>query len=192
MTEPLVELRAGSRADTDAIAAEVAGLARPGDIIVLSGEMGAGKTAFAQGFGRALGVRGPITSPTFTLVRSHPVEHGPYAGKLTFHHADLYRLERTSEVADLALRELAEPDGIVLVEWGEVVDLFGDHLVVHLDPDVGDDLDLGRDVDGGGGGGADDHAALLDGRRRIELGAVGSSWAGRWQRLVDATRGFAC
>ena len=90
-------------------------LAAAATSIVLAGEMGAGKTAFAQGFGRAIGVTEPITSPTFTLVHSYP------AGKLTLHHADLYRLSTHAEVADLALGELAESDGIVLVEWGDVV-----------------------------------------------------------------------
>ncbi len=68
-------------------------------------------------------------------------DHGH--GAKALHHADLYRLDRTAEVADLALEELAEYRGIVLVEWGDVVDaLFGDHLVVHLEPDLfGDDLD---------------------------------------------------
>ena len=86
---------------------------------------GAGKTAFAQGFGRALGRAEPITSPTFTLVHSYET------GGATLHHADLYRLEQLAEVADLALGELAEYDGIVLVEWGDVVEAtFGDHLDV--------------------------------------------------------------
>ena len=103
-------------------------------MIVLAGDMGAGKTAFAQGFGRALGVTEPITSPTFTLVHSYK------CGKLTFHHVDLYRLERMTEVADLALAELAEFGGIVLVEWGDVVAAsLGDHLVVRLDPVEGDE-----------------------------------------------------
>ena len=68
----------------------------------------------------------PITSPTFTLVHSYDT-----AGKITLHHADLYRLDQLAEVADLALGELAEFDGIVLVEWGDVVveSTFGDHLV---------------------------------------------------------------
>ena len=81
-------------------------LSRPGDIIVLSGEMGAGKTAFAQGFGRALGVVEPITSPTYTLVHSYDVPKSGPLGRVTLHHADLYRLDRTAEVADLALDEL--------------------------------------------------------------------------------------
>ncbi|CAN5591229.1 hypothetical protein BH23ACT3_BH23ACT3_14180 [soil metagenome] len=83
-------LRAGSVEVTHAIAAAVAELARASDMIVLAGEMGSGKTAFAQGFGRALGVTEPITSPTFTLVHSYD------CGKLALHHADLYRLDRTS------------------------------------------------------------------------------------------------
>ena len=180
MSEHTLALAAGSIADTHAVAAVVAELARPGDIIVLSGEMGAGKTAFAQGFGRALGVTDPITSPTFTLVHSYPVDSGPRAGKVTLHHADLYRLERTAEVSDLALRELAEFAGIVLVEWGEVVDMFGDHLVLHLEPDLGDDADDDSDV------------LAPDGRRHIEIGAVGSSWAGRWQRLVGELEAYRC
>ena len=98
-------------------------------MIVLAGEMGAGKTAFAQGFGRALGVTEPITSPTFTLVHSYPLSR-----RLTLHHADIYRLERTSDVDDLALHELAAFNGIVLVEWGDVAgSALGDHLEVRLD-----------------------------------------------------------
>ena len=101
----------------------------PGDVIVLAGEMGAGKTAFAQGFGRALGVdRADHVADVHARAQ---LRHG---GKLTLHHADLYRLDRTAEVADLALAELAEFDGIVLVEWGDVVaSSLGDHLVVRLD-----------------------------------------------------------
>jgi tRNA threonylcarbamoyladenosine biosynthesis protein TsaE len=104
-----MQLHADSLAATHAIAKVLAGFARPGDVIVLAGDMGAGKTAFAQGFGRALGVTEPITSPTFTIVHSYS------CGKLTFHHVDLFRLERTAEVADLALGELAEFAGIVVV-----------------------------------------------------------------------------
>jgi tRNA threonylcarbamoyl adenosine modification protein YeaZ/tRNA threonylcarbamoyl adenosine modification protein YjeE len=131
----MLELRAASLVDTNAIAAAVAVLCRPGDLVVLAGEMGAGKTAFAKGFGAALGVTEPITSPTFTLVHTYDLPPGNGTGAAALHHADLYRLDRTAEVADLALDELAENAGIVLVEWGDVVDsLFGDHLMVHLEP----------------------------------------------------------
>lgn len=150
-------LRSGSVDDTRAIAAALAGLVRAGDLIVLAGEMGAGKTAFAQGFGAALGVTDPITSPTFTLVHSYP------CGKLTLHHADLYRLDRMAEVTDLALAELAEFGGIVLVEWGDVAgSALGEHLEVRLEIDP---------------------ERLDDDLRFIEVTAMGSAWAGRWDRL---------
>jgi tRNA threonylcarbamoyladenosine biosynthesis protein TsaE len=160
---PRLSLRAASLDATHAIAAALASLSRAGDIILLAGEMGAGKTAFAQGFGRALGVTEPITSPTFTLVHSYDT------GGPTLHHADLYRLDQLAEVADLALGELAEFDGIVLVEWGDVVESsFGEHLVVRLD--------------------------LLDGdldARHITIIPTGSTWARRWQPLCDAVKEHA-
>lgn len=182
-----IGLHAASIADTHAIAAAIADLSRVGDIIVLAGEMGAGKTAFAQGFGKALGVTDRITSPTYTLVHSYPVDVGPRAGKVTLHHADLYRLERTGEVSDLALRELAEFDGIVLVEWGDVVDVFGDHLVIHLDTQMPDDLDAETPAD-------DDDRDLfeLDGARHIELHGVGPGWSGRWDRLATNLETYRC
>jgi tRNA threonylcarbamoyladenosine biosynthesis protein TsaE len=154
----MLQVRTSSVDGTRAVAAAVAGLARSGDIVVLAGEMGAGKTAFAQGFGRALGVTEPITSPTFTLVHSYDT------GGPTLHHADLYRLDQLAEVADLALGELAEFDGIVLVEWGDVVEsTFGEHLVVRLD--------------------------LLDGdmdARQITITPTGPTWARRWPTLCNA------
>jgi tRNA threonylcarbamoyladenosine biosynthesis protein TsaE len=162
-------LRASSLAETHAIASALAGLARVGDIIVLAGEMGAGKTAFAQGFGRALGVDEPIT-----LVHSYPC--GP---KLTLHHADIYRLDSTGDVDQLALPELAEFDGIVLVEWGDVAAAgFGDHLEVRLGRD-----DLGQ---------SDDDDFGLDDGRLIELHATGRSWAGRWERVLHALEAYRC
>ncbi len=160
----MLHLRASSLADTHAIAAALAGLSRAGDLIVLAGEVGAGKTAFAKGFGAALGVTEPITSPTFTLVHSYE------AGKLTLHHADIYRLTTLNEVADLALAELLEYDGIVLIEWGDVVaGSLGDHLLVQLDAVVDDDE-----------------------ARMITIGGMGREWAARWERIAAATRAFTC
>jgi tRNA threonylcarbamoyladenosine biosynthesis protein TsaE len=160
----MLHLRSSSLADTLAIAAAIAGVARSGDLVVLAGEMGAGKTAFAKGFGAALGVTEPITSPTFTLVHSYD------AGKLTLHHADIYRLSTHNEVADLALAELLEYDGIVLIEWGDVVaGSLGDHLLVQLDHDL-DDEDV----------------------RDVTVGGVGRSWATRWDRLEAALEPYAC
>jgi len=164
-------LQSRSVDDTRAIAAALAGWLRSGDIVVLSGEMGAGKTAFAQGVGAALGVDQPLTSPTFTLVNSYDCD------RFSVHHADLYRLERTTELADLALVELAEFSGVVLVEWGEVAaDALGDHLSVHLevdDDDPDDDVLDGADVWAPSG-------------RMITIDAVGERWVGRWDRLRAA------
>lgn len=174
----MLELRAASLVDTHAIAASIAALCRPGDLIVLSGEMGAGKTAFAKGFGAALGVAEPITSPTFMLVHTYAIAPGSGNGAKALHHADVYRLDRTAEVADLALEELAEYQGIVLVEWGDVVDaLLGDHLVVHLEPDPDDD---------------DTDDELGESARLIEVSDSGASWAPRWGRLVGACEAFQC
>lgn len=160
----MLQLRASSLADTHAIAAAIAGLSRTGDLVVLAGEMGAGKTAFAKGFGAALGVTEPITSPTFTLVHSYD------AGRITLHHADIYRLTTHHEVADLALAELLEYDGIVLLEWGDVVaQSLGEHLLVQLVADLDDD-----DV------------------RHVTVSGTGRSWALRWDRLASALEAYTC
>lgn len=174
-----MQLCADSLASTHAIAAAVAGVARRGDIIVLAGDMGSGKTAFAQGFGRALGITEAITSPTFTLVHSHPCPDG----RTTLHHADLYRLDSTSDVDDLALPELAEFDGIVLVEWGDVAGgELGDHLEIRLRLDDDDPAEpAGSDDDFG-----------LDGSRIIDVDATGSAWAGRWDRVTAALAAWRC
>ncbi|NNE11137.1 MAG: tRNA (adenosine(37)-N6)-threonylcarbamoyltransferase complex ATPase subunit type 1 TsaE [Ilumatobacter sp.] len=178
----MLSLRVESLAGTHAVAAAVASSARAGDIIALAGEMGAGKTAFAQGFGRALGITDPMTSPTFTLVHSYPCP----GGRLTLHHADLYRLERTGDVADLALHELAEFGGIVLVEWGDVAAAgLGDHLEIRfLHDDRPDDPDDGDEANG--------LDAVLDEARLIELHATGGSWAGRWHRLEHDLAAYRC
>lgn len=161
----MLQLRSTSLADTHAIAAVIAGVARSGDIIVLAGDMGAGKTAFAQGFGAALGVTDHMTSPTYNLVHSHPT-----AGRLVLHHADLYRLSTQHEVADLAFAELAESDGVIVVEWGDVVATsFGDHLLVSLEA-----------------------VAEADDERLVRVQAVGRSWAGRWADISQALERFAC
>ena len=164
---------------TRAIAAAMASVARAGDVILLSGDMGSGKTVFAQGFGRALGVTEPMTSPTFTLVNSYD------CGRLALHHADLYRLDRTGEVADLALAELADLSGILLVEWGEAAaTVVRDHLAVRLEP-IDDEL-----TDAGTG--ADDAVDLGPMGREIEVVATGPGWVTRWDRLVAALGEWAC
>lgn len=152
----MLQVQSRSLADTQTLAEAIATLARRGDLILLAGEMGAGKTAFTQGFGRGLGIVGPITSPTFALVHSY----GP--GRLTLHHADLYRLERHHELADLGIDELLD-DGVVVVEWGDVIGTaLGDHLLISLTTEPG-----------------------VDTLRTIRISAHGSQWASRWGQLSD-------
>jgi tRNA threonylcarbamoyladenosine biosynthesis protein TsaE len=184
----MLQLRVDDLAGTHAVAAAIAGVARAGDVIVLAGEMGSGKTAFAQGFGRALGVTEPITSPTFTLVHSYPLP-----SRLTLHHADLYRLDRTGDVEDLALHELASFKGIVLIEWGDVASTaLGDHLEIRLSHV--DDGDLDEDDAAAAVDAADDERDEFadPGTREIELRAVGSAWAGRWDRIARAVEPYRC
>ncbi len=177
----MLHVRIRSLAQTHAVAAAIARLARSGDVLVLAGEMGAGKTAFAQGFGAALGVTEPITSPTFNLVHSYP------AGRITLHHADVYRLGTQYEVADLALGELAEDRGVVLVEWGDVVaGVLGDHLAIRLARVP--DNDAGSDADRDGDDGPD---RFVDEPREITIAGVGRSWATRWASLEAALQEVA-
>ncbi|MET0902777.1 MAG: tRNA (adenosine(37)-N6)-threonylcarbamoyltransferase complex ATPase subunit type 1 TsaE [Acidimicrobiales bacterium] len=119
---------------TRALAGAVSSLARPGDVIVLAGDLGAGKTAFVQGFGRGLGVTDRITSPTFTLVHV-------YEGRLLVHHLDVYRLEQMNEALDLGLPEMLDEGGVVLIEWGDAIlpMLPHDFLEVRLTFGMGDD-----------------------------------------------------
>jgi tRNA threonylcarbamoyladenosine biosynthesis protein TsaE len=109
-----VRLHTTSTDATKAMAAVIADHVRPGDLLLLVGDLGAGKTTFAQGFALALGVVEPVTSPTFTLVRTYP-------GRLRMHHVDVYRLDRMAEVNDLALGELIDSNGVTLIEWGDAI-----------------------------------------------------------------------
>lgn len=124
--------------ETQALAARLAAACRPGDLVVLVGGLGAGKTRFSQGFAAALGVEGPVTSPTFTLLRQYPLS-GQVAEELL--HADLWRLEQEAELGQLAIPELLEDRAIALVEWGERAgEAFGrDRMVVTITTGPGDD-----------------------------------------------------
>jgi tRNA threonylcarbamoyladenosine biosynthesis protein TsaE len=112
-----LEATTSSPEGTRALAAALAPLCRAGDVVLLVGDLGAGKTVFAQGFAGALGVAGPVTSPTFALVRHYRC--GPGSPVRTLIHADVYRTGSVAEVADLALGELVEEDAVALVEWGD-------------------------------------------------------------------------
>jgi tRNA threonylcarbamoyladenosine biosynthesis protein TsaE len=114
--------------DTQAFGRALADLLRPGDLVVLAGPLGAGKTALTQGIGAGLGVPGPVTSPTFVLARVHR------GGRLPLVHVDAYRLGSMADVDDLDLDATAE-EAVTVVEWGHglVEQLADEHLVVELD-----------------------------------------------------------
>ena len=142
--------------DTRAFGRRLAALLRPGDLVLLAGPLGAGKTALAQGIGAGLGVRGDVTSPTFVIARVH-------AGPVPMVHADAYRLgdrpDPRLEIDDLDLDAAAE-DAVTVVEWGEglVEHLNDDHLLVRIDR--GD-----------------------DDTRMIDLVPYGGDWADRLEKL---------
>jgi tRNA threonylcarbamoyladenosine biosynthesis protein TsaE len=145
-----VNARTSSVDDTRKLAGELAGVAKPGDVILLAGDLGAGKTAFVQGFARALGVAEQVTSPTFTLVRS-------YEGRLPIVHVDVYRLDHLQEVFELGFSELLDEGAVALIEWGDMIEpvVPADFLEVRIE--------LGE---------ADDE-------RHLHLRTVGPSWAPR-------------
>lgn len=143
---------------TRSLAGAIAQLARPGDVVLLAGELGAGKTAFAQGFGVALGVKEPITSPTFVLARDYD------EGRLPLHHLDVYRLGQMNEVFDIGLPEALDDGGVTLIEWGDAImpALPADFLEVRLTFGTRDD------------------------DRSIAVRPVGPSWATRTSALIRA------
>ena len=154
----MIFARTTSADDTKALAAALAELARPGDLLLLAGDLGAGKTAFTQGYGAALGIDDLITSPTFTLVNS-------YEGRLELNHLDVYRLEALAEVADLGVPEMLDEGGVTVVEWGDVVApaLPADYLEIRFTFTEGDDDE-----------------------RVLELVPVGPRWSARVRAVATA------
>jgi tRNA threonylcarbamoyladenosine biosynthesis protein TsaE len=123
--------RTASSEETRRLAAALASVLVAGDLLLLVGDLGTGKTTFTQGLARGLGVTDPVTSPTFTLVRAYSCGPGPIR---TLLHADLYRLDRLKDVVDLGIGEMVEDDSVAVVEWGDVASsVFGpDVLTVEL------------------------------------------------------------
>ena len=117
---------------------QLAGLLRAGDVVILTGPLGAGKTTLVQGIGAGLGVRGPVTSPTFVIARVHPVVSGSGPALV---HADAYRLGSISEVDDLDLDTDAAA-AVTVVEWGAglVEGLAQDRLEISIEPDADSDV----------------------------------------------------
>lgn len=120
-------LETASEAETKGVAADLAALLRPGDVVLLVGELGSGKTRFIQGLAEGLGVRERVLSPTFTLLRH-------YRGRLPLDHMDAYRLEGPHDLFELGIEEYLGGDGVLVVEWGDRVREFftGDRLEVEM------------------------------------------------------------
>ena len=160
----VIELETETADRTREVGQVLASMLEPRDTVVLTGDLGAGKTTLVQGIGRGLGVEDHVASPTFTLVRE-------YTGRLDIAHVDVYRLERVQDVLDLALDELGGPERVLLIEWGDAVSdlLPEDRLRVELTTERADTE-----------------------TRRIVVMPQGRSWAVRWERLeqvLDVFRG---
>lgn len=107
------ELQTASAAETEALAADLAATLSPGDVVLVAGDLGAGKTTFVRGAARTLGVTDPVTSPTFTLAQR-------YAGAVPVAHLDLYRLEGLDEEDRASVEAELAPDTVAFVEWPAV------------------------------------------------------------------------
>ena len=141
----------------------LAGLLRAGDLLVLTGDLGAGKTTLTQGIGAGMRVRGEITSPTFVIARVHP----PLGGGPALVHVDAYRLASMAEVDDLDL-DATLADSVTVVEWGEgiVEELASDRLEIRLTRPHGSL------------GGPDAPPTDGDEPRQVELAGFGRRWQG--------------
>jgi tRNA threonylcarbamoyladenosine biosynthesis protein TsaE len=141
--------------ETHALGRRIAALLRGGDVVVLDGGLGAGKTVFAKGVAVGLGIEEPVVSPTFTVVRE-------YAAVIPLVHVDVYRLDQLQELHDLGFDDLLGDDAVTLVEWGNRVSalLPADRLDVRLE------------------------AGDTDDERVVSIQAAGVSWTARRDALA--------
>lgn len=159
-TTRLLGLRTRGPDETRSLASTVAGVLRPGDVVSLSGDLGAGKTCFVQGAAARLGVDRRVTSPTFNIVRSYPATLNGRVIDLV--HVDVYRLDRLQDVVELGEEAVLGPDQVTFVEWGDAVRalLPSERLEIEL------------------------HHGADDDERRIEMRGTGT-----WARRVDDLSG---
>lgn len=157
-----LRLRTATADDTIGVGAAIAPLLRIGDVLVLTGELGAGKTTLVRGIARGLGAAEHVASPTFTLVREYVTGRVPVA------HVDVFRLDRIQDVVDLALDELEGGACVLIVEWGDAVEelLPDDRLRVELT--------------------TEDRSGESD-ARRITVTSTGVSWLERADELGAVT-----
>lgn len=150
-----------SEKETGELAAALCELVRAGDLLLLAGDLGAGKTAFTKALGAALGVTEPITSPTFTLVNR-------YEGRHVLYHLDVYRLTTVNEVLDLGLPEMLDEGAVMVIEWGDAIasTVPANYLELNF-----------------GFSGSDSNA---DDERELRIRPVGSSWSARARALASA------
>jgi len=158
----IIEIETETADRTREVGRALASMLEPLDTVVLTGDLGAGKTTLVQGIGKGLRVEDHVASPTFTLVRE-------YTGRLDIAHVDVYRLERVQDVLDLALDELGGPERVLVIEWGDAVSdlLPEDRLHVELTTERADTE-----------------------TRRIVMTPQGRSWAVRWERLEQVLEPF--
>jgi tRNA threonylcarbamoyladenosine biosynthesis protein TsaE len=144
--------------ETRDVGRAAAGLLEAGDVVIVAGELGSGKTTFVQGLAAGVGITDAVVSPTFTIARE-------YVGSVRLVHVDVYRLDRAQELLDLGLEDLAD-DAVLVVEWGDVAAgyLPADHLAVRLGPGPGADPD----------------------ERTVSLTAAGPSWDVRADEVAAA------
>ena len=181
---PLTEVALPDLAATRSLARVLAAELRAGDLVVLTGALGAGKTTFTRALGQALGVRGSVISPTFVLARIHPNDpDGPRPGGPDLVHVDAYRLGSVEEVDDLDL-EATQDRAVTVVEWGRglVEHLAESRLELTLERATGEAAPMVE-------GDEDDEDP-----RRARLEAFGPRWTGQAgrelaRRLEDALRG---
>ena len=159
---PAVSGKTFSVEETRSLASLLSKVFQAGDVVVLSGDLGAGKTAFTQGLGLGLGVEHPVTSPTFTLANK-------YEGELTLNHLDVYRLEHFQEVEELGLSELIDSNSLTVIEWGNVISSVFSEGYLEISLSLGESLD----------------------ERTIEFRLIGQQWVGRESELVSLVSSFS-
>ena len=159
---PAVSGKTFSVEETRSLASLLSKVFQAGDVVVLSGDLGAGKTAFTQGLGLGLGGEHPVTSPTFTLANK-------YEGELTLNHLDVYRLEHFQEVEELGLSELIDSNSLTVIEWGNVISSVLTEGYLEISLSLGESLD----------------------ERTIEFRLIGQQWVGRESELVSLVSSFS-